>query len=222
MGWLIVLLLAAAAFAAIWRYGRLDRGGLQLTAAALLLALAGYAWQGRPMLEGTSSRAIAPRPLPETGFMQLRRDLVGQFDTADRWLTISESIHRRGNSADAAGAIRSAIREHPDNFVLWIGYGYALAVHAGGLTPASQLAFKRAATIAPDHPAPSFFYARLLAETGDLDEAERIWRGMLQGDPESDKWRAALEAQLALVVQARAIAGAPPAPPVQPQPQPQE
>ena len=213
MGWLIVLLLAAAAFGAIWRYGRLGPAGLQLTAAALLLALAGYAWQGRPMLEGAPSHAVAPRPLPETGFMQLRRDLIGQFDTADRWLTISESIHRRGNSADAAGAIRSAIREHPDNFILWIGYGYALAVHSGGLTPASQLAFKRAAAMAPDHPAPPFFYARLLAETGDLDEAERIWRGLLAGDLESEKWRAAIEEQLALAARARAMSGAPPVAP---------
>lgn len=215
MGWLIVLILAAAALAAIWRFGRLDRGALQLTAAALLLGLAGYAWQGRPMLAGAPSRAMAPRPLPETGFMQLRRDLIGQFDTADRWLTISESIHRRGNSADAAGAIRSAIREHPDNFILWIGYGYALAVHSNGLTPASQLAFKRAAAMAPDHPAPPFFYARLLAETGDLEEAERIWRGMLASGLESGKWRAALEEQLALVTQARAMAGTPAAAPQQ-------
>lgn len=217
MGWLIVLVLAAVAFAAIWRFGRLDAGGLQLTAAALLLALAGYAWQGRPMLEGAPRHAAAPRPLPETGFMQLRRDLVGQFDTADRWLTISESIHRRGNSGDAAGAIRSAIREHPDNFILWIGYGYALAVHSNGLTPASQLAFKRAAALAPDHPAPPFFYARLLAETGDLEEAERIWRSQLAGELESGKWRAAIEEQLTLVARARAMApslaaGAAPAP----------
>ena len=41
MGWLILLALALAAFAAIWRLGGLDRAGVQLLAAALLLALAG-------------------------------------------------------------------------------------------------------------------------------------------------------------------------------------
>ena len=123
MGWLIILLMAAAALVAIWRFAALDRAGLQLVAAALLLGLAGYAWQGRPMLAGAPRSAAAPRPLPETGFMLMRRDLLGQFGGADRWLNISESYHRRGNSKDAAGIIRSGLRSRPTDPVLWVGYG---------------------------------------------------------------------------------------------------
>ena len=206
MGWLIVLLLAAAALAAIWWWGRPGRAGMQLIAAALLVGLAGYAWQGRPMLEGAPKSAAAPQPLPVTGFMEMRRDLLGQFDTADRYLTISEGYHRRGAGADAAGAIRAGLRQYPENMSLWIGYGYALAVHAGGVTPAVQLAFERAAALRPDHPAPAFFYARLLAETGNFGAAEAIWRSLLEGGPPSEKWREAIEGQLALVAQVRAFA----------------
>ena len=206
MGWLIVLVLAAAALVAIWRFAELGRGGLQLVAAALLLGLAGYAWQGRPMLEGAPRSAVAPRPLPETGFMLMRRDLLGQFGASERWLNIAEGYHRRGNSRDAAGVLRSALRSRPEDPVLWVGYGYALAVHAGGVTPAAQLAFRRAAEAAPDHPAPAFFYARLLAETGDLDSAEAIWGHQLGAGPPSERWRKAIEEQLALVAQIRTMA----------------
>ncbi|HEX8669520.1 MAG TPA: cytochrome C biogenesis protein [Allosphingosinicella sp.] len=208
MGWIVAFALAAAALAALWRLGRLDRGGLQLVAAALLLGLAGYAWQGRPALRGSPKSAAQRQPLPETGFMLLRRELLGRFDTADRWLSISEGFHRRGDSREAAGVIRSAIRAHPRNYQLWIGYGTELLVHGRGMTPAAQLAFQRAGELAPGHPAPPFFFAAALAETGDLDTAEAIWRTLLARPSTSPAWRAALQRQVALVDRARAIAAA--------------
>jgi cytochrome c-type biogenesis protein CcmH/NrfG len=39
------------------------------------------------------------------------------------------------------------------------GLGNALVLHADGMmTPAAELAFQRAAKLAPDHPGPKFFY----------------------------------------------------------------
>jgi cytochrome c-type biogenesis protein CcmH/NrfG len=210
MGWLIVILAAAAAFAALWRFGRLDRAGLQLVASALLLALAGYAWQGSPGLAGR------PKPPPEGGqgvesaFADMRQDLLGRFDTADRWLTIADSYQRRGDTRGGAGIIRSALREHPENANLWVGYGNALVLHGGGMmSPAAQLAFQRAAQLAPDHPGPRFFYGLSLAQGGQLDEAERIWRDLLASAPPSAAWRTEIEQQLALLEQARAMSAMP-------------
>ena len=40
---------------------------------------------------------------------------------------------------------------------LWVGLGNALADHAGTMTPAAELAFARAAELAPGYPAPPFF-----------------------------------------------------------------
>jgi cytochrome c-type biogenesis protein CcmH/NrfG len=205
-GWLILLVLALAAFAAVWRFGRLDSAGLQLLAAALLLAFAGYSWQGRPGLDGS------PRPPPESqevadsDFARMRQDMLGRFDTADRWLTIAEGFQRRGDTRGAAGLIRSALREHPDNSILWLGYGNALVVHSGGMiTPAAQLAFERAAGLAPDHPAPRFFFGLALAQSGRLDEADRVWRDLLASAPADAPWRAGVEAQLQQLDEARAI-----------------
>ena len=209
IGWLILLVLAAAAFGLVWRFGRVDRAGAQLVAAALLLGLAGYAWQGSPGLAG-SPRGAAQRQAPaETAFASLRKDMFGQFDTADRWLTISESFRRSGSTADSAGIIRSALRAHPENAVLWTGYGDALVLHGGGqLGPAADLAFRRGIELAPRHPGPRIFHGIALAQSGRFDEAERAWRGALALSPPDAPWREGLEQQLRMLDEARRTAAA--------------
>ncbi|MCB2048229.1 MAG: hypothetical protein KDE32_08385 [Novosphingobium sp.] len=52
MGWLFAILFAALSMAALWKSGRCSRMALELSAAALLVGLAGYAWQGSPDMPG--------------------------------------------------------------------------------------------------------------------------------------------------------------------------
>jgi cytochrome c-type biogenesis protein CcmH/NrfG len=205
MGWLIVVLLALAAFAAVWRSARLDRAGVQLLAAALLLALAGYAWQGSPGFAGSPSAVAERPPVPESAFATLRKDMFGQFDSADRWLGISEGYLARGDTRQAAGLIRSAIRAHPRNAILWTGYGDTLVLHGNGLlSPAADLAFRRAVSLAPRHPGPRIFHGVALAQNGRFDEAELRWRQALTLSPADAPWREGLERQIEMVRQARA------------------
>ncbi|MGZ8331925.1 MAG: hypothetical protein ACXWUZ_02080 [Allosphingosinicella sp.] len=109
MGLLALLILALAAFAATWRFGRLDRAGAQFLASALLLACAGYAWQGSPGLAGSPKAPPATQDLPESAFSRMRQNMLGRFDTADRWLTIAEGFQRRGDTR--GGATRAAAPE---------------------------------------------------------------------------------------------------------------
>jgi cytochrome c-type biogenesis protein CcmH/NrfG len=205
MGWLFVILLACAALVAIWRFGRLDRSGVQFAAAALLLALAGYAWQGHPGLEGVPRRAPEHKAVAPSDFSKMRRELLGQFDTADRWLTLAESYGRDGDTQGAAEIIEAALRQHPRDADLWVGLGTTLVQHSGGLmSPAAQLAFDRAAAIAPNHPAPRFFYGLALLQGGKVDEAEQVWRDLLASAPPTALWRGAIERQLAMVEAAKA------------------
>lgn len=204
MGLLALLILALAAFAAIWRFAGLDRSGVQFLASALLLAGAGYAWQGSPGLAGSPRAAVARQPAPETAFASLRKDMFGRFDSADRWLGMSENYLARGDTREAAGLIRSAIRAHPDNAILWTGYGDALVVHGDGvLSPAADLAFRRAVSLAPRHPGPRIFHGIALAQNGRLDEAELRWRQALALSPADAPWRQGLESQIESVRQAR-------------------
>lgn len=60
MGWLFAFLFAALCFAGLWKFGRMPRVALELALAALLVGLAGYAWQGSPSLPETSAQTLAP------------------------------------------------------------------------------------------------------------------------------------------------------------------
>jgi cytochrome c-type biogenesis protein CcmH len=52
MGWLFLLSFAALTFGALWKSGLLDRTALEIAVVAILIGLAGYAWQGSPSLLG--------------------------------------------------------------------------------------------------------------------------------------------------------------------------
>jgi cytochrome c-type biogenesis protein CcmH/NrfG len=214
MGWLLILLFAAALLLALWRLGGFDRTALQLLGAALFVAMAGYAWQGRPGLAGKPVPPPVRQKLPDTEFAGAREGMLGQFDTASRWLTIADSYHRSGDTQNAVGVIRAGIRAHPNDADLWVGLGNALIVHADGMmSPAAELAFQRAAKLAPDHPGPKFFYGLALAQGGKFEEAETVWRNLLASAPAGAGWRPMVEERLALIAQAKAAGAGVAAPP---------
>jgi cytochrome c-type biogenesis protein CcmH len=208
MGWIILALLAALAFAGLWFFVRPGKAGLQLVGSAILFACAGYAWQGHPDLRGEPHRpAELQAAAGDSAFSAMRGEMLGRFDLADSWLTLSDSYLRAGDTQGAAELLHSALRGHPNNAFLWIGYGNALVLHGNGLmSPAAEMAYRRAAALAPNHPAPRFFYALSLAQGGHLDEAERIWRELLATSAPTAKWRAQVQAQIDLIERARAVA----------------
>lgn len=190
IGWLIALALLAGSVGLLRLFGL--RGGLlQLASAALLFGAAGYAAQGRPELAG-SPRAAGQQtaPIPLT---TLRHAFFGRFSGTEHWQLIAESYARRGRTADAVGVLRSAIRQHPQDMRLWIGLGNALVDHAQTLTPASELAYGRAITLAPDHPAPKFFLGLARARSGDRASALALWKEVLADAPEDASWRPYVE-----------------------------
>jgi cytochrome c-type biogenesis protein CcmH/NrfG len=224
MGWVLFLFVALLLFAALWRVARLDTAGLQFVGAALLLAFAGYALQGRPSLGGQPKRPPERQRVADSPFAETRRDMLGTFDTASRWLTMAESYQRGGDTRGGVDMIRSGLRQHPRDPDLWVGLGSALVLHGGGMmTPAAELAFRRAEEIAPGHPGPRFFYGLALAQGGRFDEAERLWRGVLADAPADASWRPMVEERLQMIERARAAGQLPPAasgvtPEAQPQP----
>jgi len=213
MGWAVMILLALATGFVLGCFLRRDKGALQFLAAALLLALAGYSWQGRPGLAGSPTRpGSAVRQAPDSDFMLLREDLLGRFDRAWTWSNLADGYRRRGDTEGAARVLAQAIRNNPGNTELWIAYGDALVAHSGRMmSPAAQLAFRRAAQLAPDHPAPLFFHANALLETGNVEEAERIWRAMLPGLPARSPYPPLIAQRLQAIDRARAAGQIPPA-----------
>ena len=203
MGWLILFILIAGGVALLWAL-RVRDGLLTASAAALLLGASGYALQGRPALPGAPAQAVDKReafPLTDA-----RHAFFGHFTPAESWLRISEALARNGKSEDAVGILQNAARRYPGDPQLWVGLGNALVDHAHGLTPPAELAYRRAAELAPGHPAPPFFYGLALARSGERAGAVAMWQQVLKTAPASAKWRPLVEQGIAALSDKRAEA----------------
>src|SRR5205085_5740664 len=205
MGWLILLLLVAACFAALWLMR--VRGGLATaTLAALMLGASGYALQGRPGLAG--SRAQGSGGGEVQSLTEARHAFFGNFTPEESWLRMSEALAQSGHTEDAVGLLQNAVRRYPTNSQLWIGLGNALVDHAHGLTPPAELAYRRAAELAPGYPAPRFFYDLAVARSGGGEPAMRDLIALMQENPDAS-WRPMVKQ----VVLAIALTGEPQRPP---------
>jgi len=190
MGWLILIGLMVLSLAGL-RLLRVRGAPLTASAAALLLGGAGYALQGSPGLPG------APAQVNEAGdvfpLTKARHAFFGEFTPAESWLRMSEALARDGQSQDSVGILQNAVKRYPGDAQLWIGLGNALVDHARGMTPAAELAYRRAEQAAPGHPAAPFFYGLALARSGDRDGALTLWRNILAKAPADAEWRPLVE-----------------------------
>ena len=203
MGWFAAVGLIALILFWLWRLAEFRGRQLEWLGAALLLGLAGYAWQGSPVLESRPTEPLRERP-PE-GSTEINEDFLNNRNaTSERWIMFAEAANRRGDHMNAAHAIQNGIETDPDNADLWVALGNALLLHGDGqMNPAAQLAFERAAQLAPDHPGPPFFLGLALAQAGRLDDAEATWRTLLERTPEDAPYRADLESRLASIARAQ-------------------
>jgi len=190
IGWLILVVLAAGTLGLLWVF-RVRGGLLTASAAALFLGASGYALQGHPSLPGAPAASGGGSDIfPLT---KARHAFFGHFAPAESWLTMSEALARDGNSEDAVGILQNAVKRYPGDPQLWIGLGNALVDQAHGLTPPAELAYRRAAEMAPGHPAPLFFYGLAMARSGDRQDALVIWRQILETAPKDSEWRPLVE-----------------------------
>lgn len=201
MGLVILVALMLVSLGALWLL-RVRGAAFTAAAAALLLGGAGYAFQGSPGVPGAPAEGTEGRDyFPLT---QARHAFFGDFAASETWLRMSEALERDGQSEDAVGILVNAVKRYPGDPQLWIGLGNALVDHARGITPAAELAYKRAEAAAPGHPAAPFFYGLALARSGDREDALKMWNSILAKAPKDASWRP-------LVEQGIAALGTPPA-----------
>jgi cytochrome c-type biogenesis protein CcmH len=201
MGWLLILAFVVLAGLGLWRMGKLQRSALELSGAALLLAVAGYALQGSPSLPG-STRAASDDGKGEIAPPEIRKTGASSMSAEDEWLATADALVRAGRVRFAVDMLGEGAKKFPGNPDIWVGLGNALVVHGNGqMNPAAQFAFEKAAKIAPNHPGPPFFMGLTLAQSGKLDEAGEVWRGLLARAQADAPWKADLEARLAEIGQ---------------------
>ena len=206
-GWLVFLLLAGATALGLRFAVRWGRVPIVLVAAALLVAGAGYAWQGHPGLAGRPTGPRADEAAIDSGFTAERKLWIEQVGANAQTLDAADALILRGDSDYAIGIVRGALAHAPRSSVLWMGLGNALVRYADGMvTPPARDAFDRAAALAPGNPAPTYFLAFAYAQSGDLDTAEGLWRGLLASAPPDAPWRIRVAGKLMVLSRMRATA----------------
>jgi cytochrome c-type biogenesis protein CcmH len=198
---LIVVLIIVVGLA-LWRFVKMPRTMIEITVAAMLIGVGGYALQGSPAQPGNPVEAAGSTPPPEEISAGLRKATVSKFGAEGEILAYADAYIKSGHSQAAVSAVRAGLLKSPNNADLWVGLGNALVVHSEGqMSPAAQFAFEKAATLSPNHPGPPFFLGLGLAQAGKLDDAGEVWRGLLARAPDGAPWKADLESRLAEIGQ---------------------
>lgn len=217
MTWVIVLGVAAIVFAALVLVGRLPRAGWEVTGAALLFGLAGYALQGHPAEAGAPTPAVENAAVADAALLKERQAMGSAFGKGRSWLILADGLTRQGQYRAAADVLAKAAQENPDDADIEVALGNALVGHSEGLiTPAAQYAFRRAAMIDPNHPGPPFFMGLAMAQSGRLADARALWVDLLARSPADAPYRQDLAMRLTRLDQMMAASGMP-IPPAQPE-----
>ncbi|MFM2302092.1 MAG: hypothetical protein RLZZ84_1828 [Pseudomonadota bacterium] len=199
MTWVMVIGLAVAAFGALTLVLRAPRQGYEAIGAALLVGMAGFAWQAYPDLPSAPKQPAEHPQASGEAAVEARKALSeNNISPSSQWTVVADAFSRRGQFAEAAGVVRGAIAKDPANADAWLALANNLVAHAeGNLSPAALFAYRRAAAADPQHPGPPFFMGLALAQSGRLAEGRSVWADLLARSPKDAPWRADLEKRLA-------------------------
>lgn len=199
MSWIAALLLALAAFALAAFGFRLARRLYTTLLAALSLGLAGYALQASPDVPAAPAQGEAGAGETDFAVVDARREMLAQSEwSTAAMLFPADAMARQGRFAEAAQFLNGATRANPRDFEAWLAQGNALVEHADGvLTPAALYAYRRAAALRPEHPAPGYFLGVSLIRQGQFMEARQVWAETLAAAPPDAAGRAPLADRLA-------------------------
>ncbi|KQU62618.1 hypothetical protein ASG67_04015 [Sphingomonas sp. Leaf339] len=199
MGWIVLAIMMAAAFAALMLL-RLPRPMWSMVGAALMLGATGYALQGRPDLPAQKAMPAGEILATDPAISDIRGQMFGRFGAEGTYLTAADALSRNGSSRYEVQTILGGIRGSPKSVQLWTALGDAIARHDHGqLSPAAVLAFSHASQLDPKHPGPPFFLGLALARAGDVDGAELSWRRALSLTAPNAVYRPAIIERLMLI-----------------------
>ncbi|MFM2411345.1 MAG: hypothetical protein RL481_2173 [Pseudomonadota bacterium] len=200
MGWIIAFALAVLAFAAILRSVPERRKLWPAVAAALVLGLAGYAWQAQPGLASAPAKPLAAELQTAEALIAMRADMDANYGSAKQWLITADSYARDGNYRFAAAYIEAGLRQHPRNGDLWAGLGVVLLL-AGDvqMSPPAEMAFAKAREYGPLNRSPDYFKGLIAFFEGRPANTIAIWQKLIDNAPDKAIWVPKLESQLSVL-----------------------
>lgn len=198
MGWLAFAGLAAVAILLLWVL-RFSRQLWMFGAAAVMLAAAGYAWQGQPGQAAAPARVASTVDASDSERIALRDAMVGRFGAESAYAVASDAMLRAGSPDAAVRAILGGIDQYPQNLPLWTELGCVLAQRDRTLSPAARFAFARARSLNPEHPAPYFFLGLAQVNNQEFRAARQSWARAYALSPEGASYRRDIAVRLALL-----------------------
>jgi tetratricopeptide (TPR) repeat protein len=199
IGWVMLGLLMTTT-AALLVVLRVPKILWPLAGSALMLGAAGYAWQGRPDWPGQPAVAKRIKLPPDSTYLQLRGTFFGRYGREGVYFGISDRQLADGDVQFAAGIVTGGLQFSSDNIALWTELGNITALHDSGLvSPASLFAFKRAMSLAPEHPGPPFFLGLAYIRAGQFAAARPWWERALRLTPADASYRSEIADRLALL-----------------------
>ncbi|RKF21990.1 tetratricopeptide repeat protein [Altericroceibacterium spongiae] len=198
MSWILAIGLALMSFVAMIFLFHLPRMVWSAILAALMLGLAGYAFQGHPNERGYPSpyRDIAP----EDGWalVEARKEVIGEaHQSANNHMLVADALMRKGQYANAAAVLERLVQDNPNDVEGWVALGNALVEQAEGhLTPAAIVSFEHAQKVDPENLAPAFFIGATHLRQGELIEGRKTWAQALEKASEKTWWRNELQMRL--------------------------
>lgn len=195
MTYVLVIALAALAFAAAAFLLRLPRRAWTTLAAALALGLAGYAYQGHPDWPGAPASPRKTDAQLGSALIESRKAMIGEaVRSRNPKVLTADAFARNGDYATAAELLNGAVRDNPRDAEAWLALGNALVEHAGGaLTPPALLAYRRAQEADPKGAGPGYFLGLGLIRSGRMEEASQVWRATLASAAPAAAGRAQLQ-----------------------------
>jgi len=199
MIWALLTGLALVAFALIVLVFRLPRAAWTTALAALALGLAGYAAQGSPEMPGAPKTAAPLVPGEGANLVELRRAVLPEeLWSHHKALITSDALTRRDEYADAATFLLGATRDNPRDGEAWLALGNDLVAQAdGAMTPAAQVAYRRAEAAAPQSPGVPFFIGVAQLQGGNFLNARGLWAEAARRAPEGSDARKMIESRIA-------------------------
>ena len=196
MGWIMLALIGVASALVLWLAG-VARPLWSFVGAAMMLGAAGYALQGDPVLPGHPVAAIAEPIEIDPVQTELRDSMLGRFTAEGAYLIAADGVTRAGDTRNAVQAILGGINKYPRSLALWTGLGSALSLHDKVVSPAALYAFRHAAELNLENPAPPYFLGLAYIRAGEYAAARPYWAKALELTDPKHPYRKEIAAQLA-------------------------
>lgn len=199
MGWLTLLLLAAAAMVAMVVLG-LRKPLWSLAGAALMLGATGYAMQGSPGVPGQPAQPQLAVEPTDPAIVDLRNRMLGNWAAERGYVAAADGLSNAGVKREAVQYILGGIRKFPSSPLLWVALGNQLSVHDGGkVSPPALFAFQQSFRLAPTNPAPPFFLGLAYIRGGDFAAARPLWARAVELSPPDASYRGEIAERLRLL-----------------------